>query len=70
VGRRKDTFMITNKKVSSIESSFRMENMQFDDECRTRVTNILERKISVSEALLELNKKYGVSAKKNERSRV
>lgn len=62
--------MITNKKVSSIESSFRMENMPFDDECRTRVTNILERKISVSEALLELNKKYGVSAKKNERSRV
>lgn len=47
-----------------------MENMPFDDECRKRVKNILEDKISVADALSELNKKYGVSAKRNERSRV
>lgn len=62
--------MVMNRRVSSIESSFRMENMPFDDECRKRVKNILEDKISVADALSELNKKYGVSAKRNERSRV
>ena len=62
--------MTANRKVSSIESSFRMENMLFDNECRNRVRDIIEDKISVSDALLELDKKYGVSINNNERSRV
>ena len=62
--------MKLNRRISSIESSFRMENMPFDDECRKRVKNILEEKISVSDAISELNIKYSVSKMKNERSRV
>ncbi|MDD2971711.1 MAG: hypothetical protein PHE02_06225 [Lachnospiraceae bacterium] len=62
--------MTINRKVSSIESSFRMENMQFDQECRKRVTDVFEKKLSVADALSELNKKYSVSVNKNERSRV
>ena len=58
--------MTLNRRISSIESSFRMENMPFDDECRNRVKNILEDKISVADAISELNKKYNVSKKKNE----
>lgn len=53
--------MTINRKVSSIESSFRMENMPFDKECRNRVSGILSGKISCAEAIAELNKKYGVS---------
>lgn len=62
--------MTVDKRVSSIESSFKMEDMQFDNECRKRVKSVLEEKISVSDAILQLNKKYGVSSNKNERSRV
>ena len=29
--------MTVDRKVSSIEASFKMENMQFDTECRQRV---------------------------------
>lgn len=62
--------MTVDRKVSSIESSFRMENMKFDQECRKRVTGVVSGKVSASEAIAELNKKYGVSATKGERSRV
>ena len=68
--RRKDTNMTVDRKVSSIEASFKMENMQFDTECRQRVRNVLTKKVSVAEAIAELNDKYGVSAKRCERSRV
>ena len=70
MGRRKDTGMTIERKVSSIESSFKMENMQFDKECRVRVKGILSDKVTVAEAIAELNKKYGVSTVTNERSRV
>ena len=70
MGRRKDAHMTIDRKVSSIESSFRMENMAFDDVCRTRVKNILEKKVTVADSIAELNRKYGVSQKKNERSGV
>ena len=57
-----DTSMTIERKVSSIESSFRMENMKFDAECRTRVRNVLTKKISAADAVAELNKKYKVSS--------
>lgn len=69
-GRRKDTSMTIDRKVSSIESSFKMENMQFDAECRQRVRNVLAKKVSAADAIAELNKKYGVSSKRRERSGV
>ena len=62
--------MRVEREVSSIESSFKMENMQFDAECRQRVKNILAKKVSVADAIMELNKKYSVSPKSRERSRV
>lgn len=62
--------MTVERRLSSIESSFKMENMKFDNVCRNRVKNVLSNKISVVDAISELNQKYGVSAKVNERSRV
>lgn len=62
--------MRVERKVSSIESSFKMENMQFDAECRQRVKNVLVKKVSAADAIAELNKKYGVSSKRCERSRI
>ena len=62
--------MTIDRKVSSIESSFKMENMQFDAECRQRVRNVLAKKVSAADAIAELNKKYGVSSKRRERSGV
>ena len=62
--------MTVDRKVSSIEASFKMENMQFDTECRQRVKNVLTKKVSVADAIAELNNKYGVSSKSRERSRV
>jgi len=62
--------MKAERKVSSIESSFKMENMKFDAECRQRVMNVLTNKMSTTDAIAELNKKYGVSSKSHERSRV
>jgi hypothetical protein len=62
--------MTIERKVSSIESSFSMENLKFDDECRKRVKAVLTDKVTVSDAIAELNKKYCVSATRRERSRV
>jgi hypothetical protein len=70
MGRRKDTRMTIERKVSSIESSFSMESLRFDDECRKRVKAVLTDKVTVSDAITELNKKYRVSASRRERSRV
>lgn len=50
--------MTIERKLSSIESSFKMENMKFDKECRNRVKGILSGKIGVNTAISELNKKY------------
>ncbi len=68
--RGRDTSMTIDRKVSSIESSFKMESMPFDTECRKRVRDILIKKVSVEDAIAELNRKYCVSAQKNERSGV
>ncbi len=62
--------MTVERKLSSIESSFNMENMSFDSACRRRVKGILEDAIKVPDAIAELNKKYKVSSVKYERSRV
>ena len=62
--------MKVERKVSSIEASFKMENMQFDAKCRQRVLNVLTDKVSAADAIAELNKKYGVSSKRREGSRV
>jgi hypothetical protein len=70
MGRRKDTCMTIERKVSSIESSFSMESLKFDDECRQRVEAVLTDKVTVSDAIAELNKKYRVSESRRERSRV
>lgn len=52
-----------DRKVSSIESSFQMENMLFDEECRRRVKGVLTKNISVADAIAELNRKYSVLTK-------
>ena len=62
--------MTIDRKVSSIESSFNMESMSFDKECRERVRDVLIKKVSVADVIAELNKKYCVSTRKNEGSRV
>lgn len=56
--------MIIDRKVSSIESGFRIEDTLFDEECRRRVKGVLTKNISVADAIAELNKKYSVLAKK------
>lgn len=58
--------MIIDRKVSSIESSFRMENILFNGECRRRVEAVLAKNISAADAVAELNKKYSVLAQKME----
>lgn len=55
--------MTVDRRVSSIESSFKMEGMPFDAECRQRVRNVLVKKVSAADAISELNKKYRVSKK-------
>jgi hypothetical protein len=62
--------MTIERKVSSIESSFSMESLKFDDECRKRVKEVLTDKTTVSDAIADLNMKYRVSASRRERSRV
>lgn len=52
--------MIIDKKVSSIESSFQMDSMLFDEECRRRVEDVLAKNVSAADAIAELNKKYSV----------
>ena len=52
--------MTVDRKVSSIESSFQMENMLFDEECRKRVKDVLTKNMPVVDAIAELNKKYSV----------
>jgi predicted RNase H-like nuclease (RuvC/YqgF family) len=53
--------MTIERKVSSIESSFSMENLKFDDECRKRVKAVLTGETTVTDAIKELDKKYRVS---------
>lgn len=55
--------MIIDRKVSSIESSFQMENMLFDEECRKRVKDVLSKNTSAVDAIAELNRKYSVLTK-------
>lgn len=62
--------MLVDRRVSSIESSFKMESMPFDTECRQRVRDVLTKKISAVDAITELNKKYRVSMRQNERSEI
>ena len=38
-----------------------MEMMLFDSECRQRVKKVLTNRMTVTDAIIELNKKYGVS---------
>lgn len=58
--------MIIDRKLSSIESSFQMENMLFDEECRKRVKDILAKNMSAVDAIAELNRRYSVLAQKME----
>ena len=53
--------MTNERKLSSIEASFKMEGMSFDQNCRERVRKILNNEMSVADAIEELNRKYGVS---------
>lgn len=48
--------MIIDRKVSSIESGFRIEDTLFDEECRRRVKGVLTKNISVADAIAELNR--------------
>lgn len=58
--------MTVDRQVSSIESSFQLEDMLFNEECRKRVKDVLEKNISVADTIAELNKKYSVLAQKME----
>lgn len=58
--------MTVDRQASSIESSFRIEGMPFNEECRKRVKDVLEKNTSVADAIAELNKKYSVLAQKME----
>ena len=60
---KKGYHLTVDRQVSSIESSFQMENMLFDEECRKRVKDVLEKNISVADAIAELNRKYSVLTK-------
>lgn len=62
--------MTIERRTSSIEASFNMENMSFDTECINRVKGILSGKVLVQDALAELNKKYGIAGGKREGSGV
>lgn len=62
----KDTYMTVDRQVSSIESSFRMENILFNGECRRRVEDVLCKNISAADAIAELNRKYRISTQKME----
>ena len=50
--------MTPERKLTSIESSFDMEDLPFDEECRDRIKKILKGTFTVQEAIAELNKKY------------
>lgn len=50
--------MTPERKLTSIESSFAMEDLSFDEECRDRILNILDGTLSVQDAIAELDKKY------------
>ena len=50
--------MMPERKLTNIESSFDMEDLPFDEECRDRIKKILKGTLSVQEAISELNKKY------------
>ena len=52
--------MTIDEKSRSIEASFAMEDLEFDEDCRNRVKNILSGEISVLDAIKELDKKYGM----------
>jgi predicted RNase H-like nuclease (RuvC/YqgF family) len=65
MGKRKDIRMTMERKVSSIEASFSMESLKFDDECRKRVKEVLADEVTVSDAIEELDKKYRVSTHEN-----
>lgn len=53
--------MTNERKLSSIEASFKMENMSFDLACRERVQKVLNNTMTVSDAIAELKRKYGES---------
>ena len=55
---------MTPEKLTNIESSFAMEDLPFDEECRDRIKKILKGTLSVQEAIVELNKKYKYNIKK------
>ena len=50
--------MAPERKLTNIESSFAMEDLPFDGECRDRIKKILKGTFTVQEAIAELNKKY------------
>ena len=50
--------MMPERKLTNIESSFAMEDLPFDEECRDRIKKILKGTLSVQEVIVELNKKY------------
>lgn len=58
--------MTVDRKISSIESGFQTEGMTFDEECRKRVKDVLEKNMSVADAIAELNRKYSVLVQKME----
>lgn len=52
--------MKIDRQLSSIESSFAMEDLQFDEECRNRVESVLNGNLSVKDAIAEIDEKYNV----------
>ena len=62
--------MTVDRKISSIESGFRMEGMPFNEECRKRVKDVLTKSITVVDAITELDRKYRISAQKMEENTI
>lgn len=53
--------MTNERRLSSMEASFKMEDMPFDLSCRKQVRNVLNNTTTVVDVIEELNRKYGVS---------
>lgn len=50
--------MTPERKLTSIESSFAIEDLPFDEECKDRIRNILKGTLDVQDAIAELDEKY------------
>ena len=58
-----ENYMNTKREYNNIQSSFAMEGLQFDDECAKRVLSVLNGKMTVQDAIAEIDAKYEKNCK-------